>query len=190
MVICSTCRKHLLVLSHSWLDTGFVTRLTWRVPLVEQELLTLPENLSSPPVFSGVRVSLVLCVCFVDRCLSFCTFGHCVVCSSSIYRFWVILSCFFFRYGYHLSLNSYFICNDKNIINQLFNDLRNFNGSGKVRYIVTFANIVMLSIDCINKASLMLNCVIISRLKVKHHQWMDNKTCHPRFLVGFVLFDL
>lgn len=35
------------------------------------------------------------------------------------------------RYGYHLSLNSYFICNDKNIINQLFNDLRNFNGSGK-----------------------------------------------------------
>ena len=27
-------------------------------------------------VFSGVRVtqSLVLCVCFVDRCLSFCTF--------------------------------------------------------------------------------------------------------------------
>ena len=28
-------------------------------------------------------------VCFVDRCLSFCTFpfGHCVVCSSSIYGF-------------------------------------------------------------------------------------------------------
>ena len=35
-----------------------------------------------PPVFSGVRVtrSLVLYVCFVDRCLSFCTFslGHCL----------------------------------------------------------------------------------------------------------------
>ena len=35
------------------------------------------------PVFSGVRVSqsLVLYVCFVDRCLSICTFcfGHCVV---------------------------------------------------------------------------------------------------------------
>jgi hypothetical protein len=50
------------------------------VQLVEQELLTLPEHLSSSPVFSGVRVtrSLVLCVCFVDRCLSFCTFsfGH------------------------------------------------------------------------------------------------------------------
>jgi hypothetical protein len=73
------------------LITGFVTRLTRRVPLVEQELPTLPDHLSSPPVFSGVRVtrSLVLCVCFADRCLSFCTFsfGHCVVCSSSIYRF-------------------------------------------------------------------------------------------------------
>ena len=43
--------------------------------------------------FRRVRVtrSLVLYVCFVDRCLSFCTFsfGHCVVCSSSIYRFWL-----------------------------------------------------------------------------------------------------
>ena len=46
------------------------------MPLVEQELLTLPEHLRSPPVFSEVRVTrfLVLCVCFVDRCLSFCTF--------------------------------------------------------------------------------------------------------------------
>jgi hypothetical protein len=33
----------------------------------------LPERLSSPPVFSGVRVtlSLVLCICFVDCYLSF-----------------------------------------------------------------------------------------------------------------------
>jgi hypothetical protein len=52
---------------------GFVTRLTRRVSLVEQELVTLPEYPSSPLVFSGVRVSrsLVLCVCFVDRCLFF-----------------------------------------------------------------------------------------------------------------------
>jgi hypothetical protein len=34
---------------------------------------SLSEHLSSPPVFSRVRVtrSLVLCVCFVDRSLSF-----------------------------------------------------------------------------------------------------------------------
>jgi hypothetical protein len=66
-------------------------RLTRRVSLVSQELLSLPEHLSSPPVINGVRVtrSLVLYVCFVDRCLSFCTFsfGHCVVWSSSIYGF-------------------------------------------------------------------------------------------------------
>jgi hypothetical protein len=87
----STCRKHFLVLSSFMtyqLITGFVTRLTWRVPLLEQEPLTLQEHMSSPPVFSDVRDtrSLVLCVCFVDRCLSFCSFsfGHCVVCSSSI----------------------------------------------------------------------------------------------------------
>ena len=76
---------------HLRLITVFVTKLTQQVPLVEQELLTLPEHLSLPPDFSGVRVtrSLVLYVCFVDRCLSFCTFsfGHCVVCSS-IYGFW------------------------------------------------------------------------------------------------------
>jgi hypothetical protein len=63
--------------------------------LVEQELLTLPEHLGSPPEFSEARVTrfLVVCVCFVERCLSFCTFsfGHCVVCSSSIYGFWLPL---------------------------------------------------------------------------------------------------
>ena len=71
-----------------------VTRLTQRVPLVEQELPTLPEHPSSLPVFSWVRVtrSLVLCVCFVDRCLSFCTFsfGHAVACSASMYGYWYL----------------------------------------------------------------------------------------------------
>ena len=38
--------------SHSRLITGFVTRLTRRVPLAEQELLTLPEHLGSPPDYS------------------------------------------------------------------------------------------------------------------------------------------
>ena len=45
---------------------------TTQVQLVEYELSTLPEHLSSPTVFSGVRVtrSLVLYVCFVDRYVS------------------------------------------------------------------------------------------------------------------------
>jgi hypothetical protein len=37
--------------------TGFVTRLTRRMSLVEQELLTLPEHISSTPTFSGVHVT-------------------------------------------------------------------------------------------------------------------------------------
>ena len=58
--------------------------------LVEQELLILPVHPSVSGIFNGVRV---LCVCFVDRCLSFYPFcfGHCVVCPS-IYGFWLPLS--------------------------------------------------------------------------------------------------
>ena len=89
----STCHKHFPSFTHSWLITRFVTRLTPRVPLVEQELITLPDHLSSSPGFSGVRVtrSLILCVCFVDRFLSFRTFSFsfCVVCPSLNYRFWL-----------------------------------------------------------------------------------------------------
>jgi hypothetical protein len=95
--VCSTCRKHFQFRSfpYSWLVNGFVTRLTRWVLLVEQELPTLLEHMSSPTGFSGVRVtrSLVLCVCLVYRCLSFYTFylAHCVVCSSSLYGFWLSL---------------------------------------------------------------------------------------------------
>jgi len=44
---------------------------------------SISEIFSSPPVFSGVRVtrSLVLCVCFVDRCLSFCLYLLAIVLS-------------------------------------------------------------------------------------------------------------
>ena len=62
--------------------------------IVAEEWYNLNAYLSSPPVFSGVRVtrSLVLYICFVDGCLSFCpfSFGHCDVCSS-IYGFWLLL---------------------------------------------------------------------------------------------------
>jgi hypothetical protein len=76
---------------HLWHIMGFVTRLIRRVSLVEQELLTLPEHMSSPPVFSGVLVtqssfkyalSIIVCPFSVD---------HCIVCPSSIYGFWLPL---------------------------------------------------------------------------------------------------
>ena len=47
--ICSTRRKHFPVLS------SCITRLTRRMSLVEQELLTIPDHLSSPPVFGVTR---------------------------------------------------------------------------------------------------------------------------------------
>ena len=67
----------------SWLITGFVTRLTRRVSLVEHELITLPEHMSSPPIFSGVRVtwSLLLYICFGDRVCSFVLFLLAIVLS-------------------------------------------------------------------------------------------------------------
>jgi hypothetical protein len=95
-----------------------ITRLTRHMSLVEQELLNPPIKgrrshdrlvvsftttyaisvchhwyceFKSRFLVEFVFQSLVLCVCFVDRCLSFCTFsfGHCVVCSSSLYRLWI-----------------------------------------------------------------------------------------------------
>ena len=73
----------------------FKYTINWRMPLVKQELITLPGHLSSHLVFSGVHVTrwLVLCVCFINRCLPMCTFsfGHCIVCSSSICGFWLPL---------------------------------------------------------------------------------------------------
>jgi len=53
---------------------------------VEQELFTLPEHPSSPPVFCGVRVtqSLVYCVVFCRSFFVLFVFDHCVVCPTSI----------------------------------------------------------------------------------------------------------
>ena len=61
-------------------DEGF-SRIT--LCALHLELLTLPEHLSTPPVFSGVCVTqtLVLYVCFIDRCLSFVLFVLAIVLS-------------------------------------------------------------------------------------------------------------
>ena len=77
---------------HSLLITWFVTRITRLVPLVEQELLTLPEHISSITEFGGIRVTRSLFLCIM-RCRSLCVpfpFGHCDVCYS-IYRLWLPL---------------------------------------------------------------------------------------------------
>jgi hypothetical protein len=75
---------------HSWLITGFVSKLTRRVSLVAKELLTLPKHLFSPPV-GIVLIDLSFMCMFCRSFLSFYLFyfGHCVVCPSSIYGFWL-----------------------------------------------------------------------------------------------------
>ena len=52
---------------------SFVTRVTRRMLLVEQELITLPRHMNSPPGFNGGSCySVINFMCnFVDRCLSF-----------------------------------------------------------------------------------------------------------------------
>ena len=54
-------------------------------------------------------------VCFVDRCLAFCTFsfGHCVVCSSSIYRFWLPLWYIFKLFLEHWYFSKWFHLHSK-----------------------------------------------------------------------------
>jgi len=66
-------------ISDSFVSNGLFkpVKTARREPLVEQELGTLSEHLSSPPVFSGIRVaqSLVFCVVFVDHSLTFSSFS-------------------------------------------------------------------------------------------------------------------
>ena len=52
--------------------TWFVTRVPRRLLLMGQELLTLPEHMSSSRGLSGIHVarSLIFCILFVDHCLS------------------------------------------------------------------------------------------------------------------------
>ena len=80
-----------------WLILPEVTILKWSWCPTIDRMSTIDRNTTVIHVrlVSRDRVtrSLLLYVCFVYRGLSFCTcsFGHCVVCSSSIYGFWLPL---------------------------------------------------------------------------------------------------
>ena len=95
--ICSPCHKHFPVLS-SFMTYHVVCNYIHTTGSTSGAGTAYPSGaLEFTPVISGARVtrSLVLYVCFVDRCLSFCIFfGHCVVCSSSIYGLWLPLNYF------------------------------------------------------------------------------------------------
>jgi hypothetical protein len=79
---------------HSWLITGFVTRLTRRASLVEQELLTLPEHLSSPTVINEVCVtrSLVFCVMFCRSLFILLSFSVWSLCCLSFFELRIMIT--------------------------------------------------------------------------------------------------
>ena len=77
----------IIIIYLNWdLNTGFVTIITQRMPLVEQ------EHLMFNSVFDGVRLaqSLIFDVVFCLSVWPF-TFGNCIVCPSLVYGFWLPL---------------------------------------------------------------------------------------------------
>jgi hypothetical protein len=56
---------------HWWLIIRFVTRVTRQILQVGQELLILPEHMSSFPVFAR---SVFFCIVFAHHCVSVCLF--------------------------------------------------------------------------------------------------------------------
>jgi len=66
------------------------------VPLVGQEMLTLPEHLSSHPVFSGIHVAQILVICGVFYRSLFVLFVLAIVLSvllkftDSAYPYWYL----------------------------------------------------------------------------------------------------
>jgi hypothetical protein len=84
---------HIFLTMHIYLHGGENALVHYFTLSMEQQLLTLPEHLSSSPVLSGVLVtrSLVWYVCFVDRCLFFFLWPFCPS------QFWLPL-CVLFSY--------------------------------------------------------------------------------------------
>ena len=77
-------RLHLICFVIAWAKR--------RVPHVEQDLLTLPEHMRSPPVYVGVSVALVISIICCVLCTIICLFvffffSHFIVSLFSIYEF-------------------------------------------------------------------------------------------------------
>jgi hypothetical protein len=80
----STC--HLAMVTIYLVASGFETRVTRRIPLVEQKLPTIAEQVSTTFLWHSCCSILNFCVVFVDQHLSFSpiSFGHYIVCYFSI----------------------------------------------------------------------------------------------------------
>ena len=87
--MCSTCRKHFPVLS-SFTTYYRVCNYIKTTGVASGAGTAYPSGAPEfTPIFNGVRVtqSLVLYVCFVDRCLSFCIFFFLAIVLSVLLRY-------------------------------------------------------------------------------------------------------
>ena len=99
----------VVVMSSFRIYHRLLTRVTRRVPLVEQALLIFPEHLCSPQAFCGVRVTRSL-VFSVEFCISFfviLSFFFCIVFPSSIYGFCLVT--------WYLQTFSFWLIHNKNV---------------------------------------------------------------------------
>ena len=96
---------------HSRLITGFVTRLTRRVPLVEQELLNLPEHMSSPRdrFLVGFCYSIFSFMCMFCRSLFVLLY----------FFFWPLCCLFFFDIRILITSHWYL----QTVLNATFNNI-------------------------------------------------------------------
>jgi hypothetical protein len=86
--------------------TGFVTRLTRQVPLVEQKLPTLPENLRSPPVFlwsSCYSIFSFMCM-FCRSLFVLLYFFFCSLRCLFFFDIWILITHIFSIYGFWLPI--------------------------------------------------------------------------------------
>ena len=90
--ICFICRTHFPSFRRSWLIAGFVVIIIRQLSLVEQELLTLLEHMSSHPVFNEARVIQSLVVCAMFLWIVVCRFVRFLFANVSlVYGFWLPL---------------------------------------------------------------------------------------------------
>ena len=54
---------HLIMILIYDLPPGLLARVTWPVPLVKQELSTVPEHMSSPRAAQSVFLCVIVCIC-------------------------------------------------------------------------------------------------------------------------------
>ena len=94
---------------HSQLIIGYITRATRQVPLVEQGLLPLRSTWIYLGFKCGSCCSILSCQCSVLQiCICLFYFGHYIVCTFTIYCFWLRLLVYlpFFYITFKLNISS------------------------------------------------------------------------------------